>query len=141
VLAIICDRDIQGTGTPLPFFGEETPLPLGAVELAARTGALLIPGYCRRRGNNAFDLTFEEPIELEKTGNRDADAITNAKKLLKRAEGWISSEPGQWMVLERVWKPQLPRLIPHKNGHAAVGAPDIGPIPATPEQPAEAVRP
>jgi KDO2-lipid IV(A) lauroyltransferase len=141
VLAIICDRDIQGTGTPLPFFGEETPLPLGAVELAARTGALLVPGYCRRLGNSSFDLTFEEPLDLEKTGDRDADAITNAKKLLKRAESWISSEPGQWMVLERVWKTQPPRLGAHKNGHAAADAADIGPISTTPEQPAEAVRP
>jgi KDO2-lipid IV(A) lauroyltransferase len=140
VLAIICDRDIQGTGTPLPFFGEETPLPLGAVELAARTGALLIPGYSRRRGSK-FDITFEEPIELEKTGDREADAVTNAKKLLKVAEGWIRSDPGQWMVLERIWKPKLPQLPIRRNGHNGAEATKAGVATATPEAPVEAVGP
>lgn len=140
VLAIICDRDIQGTGTPLPFFGEETPLPLGAVELAARTGALLVPGYSRRVGTG-FEITFEEPIELEKTGDREADAVTNAKKLLKVAEAWIRSDPGQWMVLERIWKPALPKLEARSNGHNGTKTAGIGPIPTTPEQTAEAVHP
>jgi KDO2-lipid IV(A) lauroyltransferase len=146
VLAIICDRDIQGTGTPLPFFGEETPLPLGAVELAARTGSVLIPGYSRRMGST-FDITFEAPIEMEKTGDRDADALTNARKLLKVAEGWIRSDPGQWMVLERIWKPQLPGFKSRSNG-AGTGrielkTTDIGPIPVPPaaEPPVEAVSP
>jgi KDO2-lipid IV(A) lauroyltransferase len=140
VLAIICDRDIQGTGTPLPFFGQETPLPLGAVELAARTGALLIPGYSRRRGSK-FDITFEEPIELEKTEDREADAVTNAKKLLSVAEGWIRSDPGQWMVLERIWKPRLPELHIRRNGRSNTEAARTEAAPSTTETPVEAVGP
>jgi lauroyl/myristoyl acyltransferase len=134
VLAIICDRDIQGTGTPLPFFGEITKLPLGAVELAARTGAALIPGFARRTGKT-FDVTFEPEMPLEKTGDRDADAITNATRLLQIAERWISSDPGQWMVLERIWKPPPPEVPSTK-----AKKPEITfTIPAS-EEPVEAVR-
>ena len=39
VVSILCDRDIQNTGMVLPFFGAETRLPVGAAELALRTGA------------------------------------------------------------------------------------------------------
>ena len=103
-LAITCDRDIQHNGSPVEFFGVETRLPTGAVELAKRTGALLVPGYCHRAGE-AFDVYFEEPIDLVDTGQPKEDARTNALALLARAERWISSDPGQWLPLERIWKP------------------------------------
>jgi KDO2-lipid IV(A) lauroyltransferase len=103
-LAITCDRDIQGKGVPIPFFGVETKMPLGAVELAARTGAALIPGYCRRAADG-FDVYFEEPVELVDTGRPKEDAKTNAQALLARIEPWLRAEPGQWMVLERIWPP------------------------------------
>ncbi len=77
VLAITCDRDIQKNGTPLPFFGTVTRMPLGAVELAQRTGAALIPGYCKR-SERGFDIYFEAPIELCDTGKPKVDAVTNA---------------------------------------------------------------
>jgi KDO2-lipid IV(A) lauroyltransferase len=106
-LAITCDRDIQGKGVPVPFFGVPAKLPLGAVDLAARTGALLLPGFCRRNGD-MFDVYFEEPLALVKTGDDREDALTNARALLARAERWIAEDPGQWMPLERIWKPIAP---------------------------------
>lgn len=102
-VAIACDRDIQGTGALLPFFGAETRMPLGAVELAARTGAVLLPAYCRRQGHG-FHIVFEEPLELVDTGRPKADALVNARALLARIEAWLRADPGQWMVLERVWQ-------------------------------------
>ncbi|HEY4685207.1 MAG TPA: lysophospholipid acyltransferase family protein, partial [Dehalococcoidia bacterium] len=110
-VAIACDRDIQHKGEPLPFFGVETSMPLGAVELAARTGAALIPGYCRRRGDG-FDIVFEEPVELVKTGRPKEDALVNARALLARVEPWLRADPGQWMVLERIWGTSVPAPSP-----------------------------
>lgn len=101
-LAIACDRDIQDKGSPLPFFGVETKMPLGAAELAARTGAVLMPGYCHRSGDG-FDVYFEEPLPLADTGRPKDDALVNARALLSRIEAWIGADPGQWMVLERIW--------------------------------------
>jgi KDO2-lipid IV(A) lauroyltransferase len=125
VLAITCDRDIQGTGTLMPFFGEVTRLPLGAAELAARTGAALVPGYCRRIGGD-FEIVFEQPIELAHDGAGKHDAVASSQELLRVAEGWIRSDPGQWMVLEQIWKP-IPRRpsVSQKapeNGAASDGA-------------------
>jgi KDO2-lipid IV(A) lauroyltransferase len=102
-LAIACDRDIQGNGEPVEFFGVETSVPLGAVELASRTGAALIPCYCHRAADGGFDIFFEEELPLVKTGHAKADALVNARRLLDRAETWISADPGQWMPLERIW--------------------------------------
>jgi KDO2-lipid IV(A) lauroyltransferase len=102
-LAITCDRDIQHNGELVPFFGVKARMPLGAVELAARTGAALIPGYCKRRGRG-FDIVFQDPVELVDTGQRKEDALVNARALLARVEPWIRADPGQWMVLDRIWE-------------------------------------
>jgi KDO2-lipid IV(A) lauroyltransferase len=111
-LAIACDRDIQDKGSPLPFFGVETRMPLGAVEMAARTGSALMPGFCRRAEDGGFDIYFEEPLELVDTGQSKDDALVNTRALLARAEKWIAADPGQWMPLERIWKPLPDRTAP-----------------------------
>ncbi|HEY7268187.1 MAG TPA: lysophospholipid acyltransferase family protein [Dehalococcoidia bacterium] len=103
-LAVTCDRDIQDTGTPLPFFGVETRMPLGAAELAARTGAVLMPAYCKRSADG-YEIAFEPPIEIVNTGHPKQDAVETTRVMISRMEGWIRSDPGQWMVLERIWKP------------------------------------
>lgn len=123
-LAITCDRNIQGTGVAVPFFGVETKLPLGAVELAQRTGALLMPAYCRRSASG-FDIFFEEPLRLVDTGRPKADALVNARSLLARAEEWIGSDPGQWMTLDRIWVPVV------KTGAAPEARDDLPPPLAT----------
>ena len=118
-LAIACDRDIQGNGEPVEFFGVATPVPLGAVELAARTGAALIPCYCRRAEDGGFDIFFEDEVPLVKTGDPKADALVNARRLLAVAETWIRADPGQWMPLERIWAPAgTQRRVPSPGGEA-----------------------
>jgi lauroyl/myristoyl acyltransferase len=103
-LAIAADRDIQAKGVAIPFFGQPTRMPLGAAELAQRTGAVLMPAYCKRVGDG-FEVVFEEPIEMVNTGRPKDDALTNTRTLFARFEAWLRADPGQWMVLDRIWKP------------------------------------
>jgi len=114
-IGITCDRDIQGTGAFLPFFGEPTRLPLGAAELALRTGAVLAPAYCRRSGNG-YAIVFEEPIPPAHTGHPKSDAIAMTIEMVRRMESWIRSDPGQWMVLERIWDESRPAASAASGG-------------------------
>ena len=43
IVALLSDRDIQGTGIEVEFFGERTTIPTGPAFFALRTGAALIP--------------------------------------------------------------------------------------------------
>ena len=43
VVCLLCDRDIQGGGVEVEFFGERTTLPGGPATLALRTGAPILP--------------------------------------------------------------------------------------------------
>ena len=44
LVGLLCDRDIEGTGVEVEFFGERTTMPGGAATLALRTGATLCTG-------------------------------------------------------------------------------------------------
>ena len=41
LVGLLCDRDIEGTGIEVEFFGERTTMPAGPATLALRTGATL----------------------------------------------------------------------------------------------------
>jgi lauroyl/myristoyl acyltransferase len=43
VVCLLADRDLQGGGPEVEFFGERTTLPAGPATLALRTGAPILP--------------------------------------------------------------------------------------------------
>lgn len=111
VVALMGDRDIQGPKARLPFFGVETLMPTGPIEVALRTGATVIPSFAPRRpyGVEAF---LEEPLELVRTGDMEHDVRVNTLRFLERLERRLREEPGQWAVLEAIWErgqPARPR--------------------------------
>jgi lauroyl/myristoyl acyltransferase len=106
VMPLLCDRDIQNTGMVLPFFGAETRVPVGATELALRTGALVIPMFCRRTKGGRFDVFADPPLEMVVTGNLEEDLRANTLKIIAAIEKYVRQDPGQWIVLESIWEPK-----------------------------------
>jgi lauroyl/myristoyl acyltransferase len=106
VVPLLCDRDIQNTGIVLPFFGAETRVPVGAAQLALRTGALVIPMFCRRTKGGRFDVFGGPAIEMTVSGDPAEDVRTNTLRILAAIEECVRGDPGQWFVLESIWDPQ-----------------------------------
>jgi KDO2-lipid IV(A) lauroyltransferase len=104
VVALLCDRDIEGRRLRVPFCDAPASMPVGAVELAMRTGATLLPVFAHRRDDNRYEAFLEPPVELAHTGDSQADLETNVRRLLQRFEPHLRSDPGQWTVLEAVWE-------------------------------------
>ena len=103
IIAILLDRDVAGTGVPMQFCGAETRIPLGAVNLALRTGADLIPAWAWRIRGYRFRARIGPPLELVRTGNFDEDVRVNTERVLALFEEQLRSDPGQWAVLEPIW--------------------------------------
>jgi KDO2-lipid IV(A) lauroyltransferase len=103
LVAVLVDRDVTNSGVPMEFFGEVTRMPLGAIELALRTGADLIPASSRRLPGYKFHASIGPPLDVIRTGDFDADVRANARRVLDVLEERIACDPGQWAVLERVW--------------------------------------
>ena len=96
-------RHHRTRGMMLPFFGAETRMPVGAAELALRTGALVMPMFCRRTKGGRFDVFAEPPMEMVATGNHEEDVRTNTLQILAAIESCVRQDPGQWIVLESIW--------------------------------------
>lgn len=106
VVCLMGDRDIAGPKALLPFFGEETWVPTGPIELALRTGAVVLPSFCIRSKGGTLDAYTEKPLELESTGDMERDVRTGTLRFLERVEPRIRANPDQWVVLESVWDGQ-----------------------------------
>jgi lauroyl/myristoyl acyltransferase len=102
-VAILIDRDVQRRGVPLPFCGRPAPMPTGAVDLALRTGADLIPAFVHREPGFHYHGYIGPPLSLVRTGDEQRDLRVNSANLLARCEEHLRSDPGQWAVLEPVW--------------------------------------
>ena len=103
VVVILCDRNVTGKGLKVKFFGEETTLPVGAIALALRTGAAMIPAFSVRQTNNQLGLYIEPPLSLVSTGSHRVCVRTNLEKLIVIIEKYIRRYPEQWTTLEPVW--------------------------------------
>jgi KDO2-lipid IV(A) lauroyltransferase len=102
VFGILADRAITGVGARVPFFGREALIPSAHVALALRTGAPLIPAFSGRE-NGQLTASFEPPLELASTGDRDADVREGVRRWAHVLERYVRRAPEQWTVFEAVW--------------------------------------
>jgi KDO2-lipid IV(A) lauroyltransferase len=104
IVALAGDRDITRSGIVVDFFGAQTRMPDGAVQLALRTGANLTTCFALRQPDNTAVLQVEPVLQMETTGDFERDVRVNVPKVVARMEEWIRRYPGQWLVLHPVWE-------------------------------------
>ena len=109
LLLLAADRDVGDSDMPVQFFDATVDLPEGPVVLALRLNTPLIPAHAVRLRDNSSVVDIYPPMELERTGDLDADTATNHRKLMQLIEQMILKAPDQWVVLQRVWdRPDAP---------------------------------
>lgn len=106
ILCLVCDRDLEGNGVEVSFFGEKTTLPGGPATLALRTGAPLVPAavYFDGPGHHAV---VEPPLPAERQGSLRDDVGRVTQALADRLEALISRAPEQWHLLQPNWPSDL----------------------------------
>jgi KDO2-lipid IV(A) lauroyltransferase len=102
VFGLLADRAVTGVGERVPFFGGEALIPSAHIALGLRTGAPVIPAFSLRLGK-ALVASFEPPLELRSTGDRDADVRAGMAQWTRVLETYVGRYPEQWTVFERVW--------------------------------------
>ena len=110
VVGIAADRDVTGSGVSVSFFGAQARLPDGAVRLAMRTGAALLPGYGWRERNGRFQIRIMPPIQMQRSGNADDDVLVNMRTLVAAFEQIVGAHPGQWMAFSPLWEVDAPSM-------------------------------
>lgn len=115
VICLLADRDIQGDGVPVEFFGERTTLPAGPVTLALRTGAPLHPTAIYFSGDRHLGVV-RPALRVERRGRFRDDVARGTQQLARELEDLIRAAPEQWHLQQPNWPSDYDAL-------AAIGKP------------------
>ena len=102
LVAMLVDQKMND-GVPVPFFGHDAMTAPAAAELAYKYGYPLIPIRSERIDRSYFRITAYPPIDVPRTGNRNADVHAVLVKINTLLEGWIRERPEQWLWLHNRW--------------------------------------
>jgi KDO2-lipid IV(A) lauroyltransferase len=92
-------------GVFVPVFGKMACTASGLARVALKTGAAVLPGFMMwEESEQKYVLHFGEEIEIVRTGDDEADAITNTARCTASIEAYVRRYPDQWLWVHRRWK-------------------------------------
>ena len=104
IVALLCDRDLQGNGIEVEFFGERTTVPAGPAFFALRTGAALLPlGTYFAKGLDQHETVVRPAINVQRTGSLRDDMSRVTQDLVHELESLIKKKPEQWHLFQPNW--------------------------------------
>ena len=105
ILGLLIDQDTAVQSVYVPFFGRPASTPRAAADLALRTGAAVVVGFCQRKEDGRYRLSMKEISPLQ-TGDANNDAVALTRAMTAEIEGAIRRTPEQWVWMHSRWKTQ-----------------------------------
>ncbi|MTI59134.1 MAG: lysophospholipid acyltransferase family protein [Firmicutes bacterium] len=103
LLFILGDQNARKKGWQIDFFGIPASTYPGVVQLARRTGSVILPAFLLREEWGKHRLVIKKPYSISKDASKDAQ-----QELLQELTGVIEAEirkkPAQWFWPHRRWK-------------------------------------
>jgi len=92
-------------GVFVDFFGIKACTASGLARIALRTDAAVVPGFTIwDESLGKYRLRFDPALELVRTGDLEADIISNTQMFTKVIEDYVRKYPEQWLWVHRRWK-------------------------------------
>ena len=106
VVGILMDTNMTlPQGVFVDFFGIPACTASGLARIALRTDAAVVPTFTVwDPGLRKYRLRFDPAVNLLRTGNDDADIVTNTQRFTKIIEDYVRRYPDQWLWVHRRWK-------------------------------------
>ena len=101
-LALLADQKMND-GIAVPFLGRLAMTAAGPAQLALRFGLAVVPSRVDRLGPARFRVVCEAPLQVARTGERDADVYALTLAMNAVLERWIRQDPSSWLWLHRRW--------------------------------------
>ncbi len=120
-VAVALDRPLPpGEGVPITFFGRRCWVPGGIAQIALKSGAAIVPGFCYY--DEAFSDTYylyaAPVIYPVSTGDKRADAIALTQKMYDAIEEVVRRRPEQWAMFRPFWPaPELDAAVAAQDDH------------------------
>ena len=90
-------------GPEVAFFGQPVNAAPGPSRLALRFGTVLQPMSVVRLPGVRFRVTAHEPIEMESTGDRQADIARGVQAITRFVEERVREHPVDWFWVHKRW--------------------------------------
>jgi KDO2-lipid IV(A) lauroyltransferase len=92
-------------GIFVPYFGVDACTGAGLARIALKTDAAVLPGFLLwDEARKKYVLRFGECMALVRTGDTEADTLTNTAAFTKAIEDAVRGNPEQWLWMHRRWK-------------------------------------
>ena len=113
IVGVLADQNTRKQNVFVDFFGIKAATTPGPAMLALRTGASIVPAFMLREAPGSHRLIIEEPIEVVRTGDEEADLVATTQKCADVLERYVREYPSQWFWVHRRWRtrPQGEPLI------------------------------
>jgi KDO2-lipid IV(A) lauroyltransferase len=96
-------------GLFVDYFGVPACTASGLARVAMRTDAAVLPGFLTwREDEQKYVLEFGERLPIARTGDDEADIVTNTQTCTTAIEQWVRRYPEQWLWVHRRWKTRPP---------------------------------
>jgi Kdo2-lipid IVA lauroyltransferase/acyltransferase len=105
ILGFLIDQDTAVQSIFVPFFGHPAATPRAAADLALKTGAAVVVGFCQRKEDGRYRLSMKEILPRQ-TGDAENDVVALTQDLTAEIESAIRRTPEQWVWMHRRWKSQ-----------------------------------
>ncbi len=104
IVAVPSDWDPTGlASSPFTFFGKRAYFPTGALQLALKSGAELVPSFIQRKDKYNHLLIIDRPLKLIREGDKETLIKRNMKMVIKVMEEYISSHISEWEMFHNIW--------------------------------------
>ncbi len=111
MIGILIDQDSRHVaGEFIDFLGQEAYTPVGPAVLARKTGASIIPVAIHMKADYSHVIEFGDILNLDNSGDVQADRIANTLKCSKEIEKFILKYPTQWVWMHRRWKTRRQKI-------------------------------
>jgi KDO2-lipid IV(A) lauroyltransferase len=91
------------------FFGIAACTASGLARIALRTDAAVVPGFTIwDESLRKYRLRFDPALQLVRTGDLEADIVTNTQRFTTVIEDYVRRYPEQWLWVHRRWKTRPP---------------------------------
>jgi KDO2-lipid IV(A) lauroyltransferase len=104
IVGILADQNTRKQNVFVDFFGLKAATTPGPALLALKTGAALVPIFMVREGIGKHRLIVEDPIDVVRTGNQEADVVATTQKYVAILEEYVRKYPSQWFWVHRRWR-------------------------------------
>ncbi len=101
-LAMLVDQKMND-GIPVPFFGRDAMTAPAVAQLALRFDCAIMPARVERLKGARFRIVMSPPIEIIRTGDRQADTLAIMTAVNQEIESWLRQRPEMWLWLHRRW--------------------------------------